>query len=68
MRIAARIEPTKHVIGMVEFAEAILKEARDRGLLHNFRRKYRRRKANKKVVTKGKSKGKKAVNPLEEVE
>lgn len=65
MRLAARIEPTKHVLNLVAFAQSILEQAQERGLLP--RRHYRRRRHVKEgnpVPTKGnpkKVKGKQVI-------
>ena len=69
MRFTARVEPTRHVISMVEFAEEILRLARDRGL-SAARRKYRRRSKTKGKANKLGPKPKKGSkkNPLSEVE
>ena len=72
---ATHNEPTKHVINMVEFAELILREARDRGLSVT-RRRYKRRSKGKRKVTVAKAplpttklrKRAKKRNPLSEVE
>lgn len=76
----ANIDPTKHVMALVDFAEAILHEARDRGLLAS-RRPYKRHgakpgpKPGKKYKNKPGPKPKKhaatngqAANPLASVE
>jgi len=74
MRLTARIEPTKHVMNLVQFAERVIAQVAELGLMP--RRHYRRRKKKAKgnpgnpgpkVVTKKPKKAKK-VHPLAQTE